>query len=532
MPYGPPPKLNLKSLMLLFALLSAAATMVNDLIITYRIQKRTLIENALESNSAYASKIAMSINENLLSDLGKLKYSAEIIGAQPNTTIMSTEADRLVRQDGSFNTVVITDENGIVIASKPDSLGINGERIRSHEAIQQRKEMVSRAYRSIKGNLIVFVSQPIWGNVGRYLGLVGGSIYLGVPNSLNTIISHHFYRDNSYIYLVDDKRQILSHPDSGRIGDQVGANLIVDALSKGQSGSMQASTSHEEEVLAGYANVPISNWGVVSQQPLKEAMDSVNTLLYKQLITVLPMSILGMFIIWWAAVKISLPLRQLSEDAASFNNIERILNIKAWYQEAWRIRIALLAGVQSTQQKIGTLDIQAKSDSLTGLANRRAFEDTLENWQKLGTPFSAISLDIDHFKRVNDTYGHDVGDTTLREVASIIKSTSRAGDLTCRVGGEEFFILLPETSISAATDAAERIRKLVSVTHIDPVGCVTVSLGVTCSTPSNDISMTLKRADELLYRAKQAGRNRVVADPPNTDAEADVYSTASHKHPY
>lgn len=512
MPYWPSPKLNLKSIILLFAFFSVAATVLNDLLVTYRIQKQTLIQNALESNSAYAAKIAISINESLISDLDKLKYSAEMIGASPSAEIMSAEADRLVRQDGSFNTVIVTNEAGVIIATQPDNLKIIGQKLLSLEPIEQRREMVSRAYWSLKGNLIIFVSYPIWGDGGKYLGLIGGTIYLGVQNSLNTIINHHFYRDNSYVYLVDDKRRILSHPQAERIGEIANNSPVVEALLKNDSGSVQATNSQGREMLAGYARVTISGWGVVSQQPLEEVENSVNELIYKQMITIIPTSLLGLFFIWWVATKISLPLQQLSESASNLSGVNHILKIRAWYQEAWKIRIALLAGVESMQQQIGTLDHQAKSDSLTQLANRRAFEDILEIWQATGAPFSAISLDIDHFKRVNDTFGHDVGDSALQQVAAILKNTCRAKDLPCRVGGEEFFILLPDTPLTAAADAAERIRSTIATSYIDPVGYITVSLGVTCSMLNASTPLTLKKADELLYHAKQTGRNRVVVD--------------------
>ena len=184
------------------------------------------------SRIAYAAKIAISINESLISDLDKLKYSAEMIGASPSAEIMSAEADRLVRQDGSFNTVIVTNEAGVIIATQPDNLKIIGQKLLSLEPIEQRREMVSRAYWSLKGNLIIFVSYPIWGDGGKYLGLIGGTIYLGVQNSLNTIINHHFYRDNSYVYLVDDKRRILSHPQAERIGEIANNSPVVEALLK------------------------------------------------------------------------------------------------------------------------------------------------------------------------------------------------------------------------------------------------------------------------------------------------------------
>lgn len=178
------------------------------------------------------------------------------------------------------------------------------------------------------------------------------------------------------------------------------------------------------------------------------------------------------------------------------------------------IKRALLAGLEVTRAKLGQLDQQAKSDPLTGLANRRAMEERLQAWQRLGTPFSVISLDIDHFKRVNDTFGHDTGDDVLRQFAELLRQSCRERDLPCRVGGEEFILLLPEASVRTAIDVAERFRARQEATPIEPVGQITVSLGVVHWSPRGGRSVqdVLKRADELLYQAKQAGRNRVMAD--------------------
>ena len=157
------PKLNLRSLILLFALTATLATLANNLLMTYGIQRQALVQNALEANRAYAAKLAASINESLSGDLERLRFSATPLGNMPgNTQQMALEAERLL-QDHSFNTVLVANAEGTVVASKPDSLGINGQALRSREALQQRRAMVSPAFRSLAGNLIVFVSHPIWG---------------------------------------------------------------------------------------------------------------------------------------------------------------------------------------------------------------------------------------------------------------------------------------------------------------------------------------------------------------------------------
>jgi diguanylate cyclase (GGDEF)-like protein len=148
-------------------------------------------------------------------------------------------------------------------------------------------------------------------------------------------------------------------------------------------------------------------------------------------------------------------------------------------------------------------------DPLTGLANRRLMEYMLETSfaraRRAECPFSAIMLDIDFFKTYNDTYGHTVGDNLLINIAKILSREIRQIDLGVRYGGEEFLILLPETELSKACDAAERIRK-----DVEKIIGVTVSLGVSCYNPGmqkkEDI---IRKADDALLKAKQNGRNRV-----------------------
>ena len=164
----------------------------------------------------------------------------------------------------------------------------------------------------------------------------------------------------------------------------------------------------------------------------------------------------------------------------------------------------------------------AITDGLTGLYNRRYMETHLgalvEQAAARGKPLAAFVLDIDYFKSVNDTYGHDAGDDVLREFATRIKKSIRGIDLACRLGGEEFVIVMPETDMAVATIVAERLRRriasepfsiLQATKHIE----VTISIGLAAlDTVDDSAAKILKRADQALYRAKRDGRNRVVAD--------------------
>ncbi len=163
------------------------------------------------------------------------------------------------------------------------------------------------------------------------------------------------------------------------------------------------------------------------------------------------------------------------------------------------------------------LQVMATTDELTGLWNRReAIRHMNEQWAtscRHDQPFACIAFDIDHFKKVNDTYGHDAGDAVLRSVAETVNESRRSGERAYRIGGEEFLILCPSATAQQAALGAERIRTLIAdqtVLHNGLNLSVTVSLGVSERTPDIELPAEMLRlADEALYESKHAGRDRV-----------------------
>lgn len=174
-----------------------------------------------------------------------------------------------------------------------------------------------------------------------------------------------------------------------------------------------------------------------------------------------------------------------------------------------------LAALEAAQQD---LIRQARTDFLTGAANRQHFMETAERaWlraQRDHAPISILMIDIDHFKRVNDTYGHLAGDDVLRAFAAVCCDTLRPSDLFGRLGGEEFAAVLPRADLPGAQEAAERLRAAVAGLETEAGGLrlrITISIGVAQSTGDDRLDDAIARADAALYAAKQAGRNRVAA---------------------
>ena len=168
---------------------------------------------------------------------------------------------------------------------------------------------------------------------------------------------------------------------------------------------------------------------------------------------------------------------------------------------------------------VGKLELAARTDPLTGLANRRHFNEELEleleRSRRTGRPLTVIVCDLDHFKDVNDTFGHIVGDDVLRLVGRVLIDESRAIDLPARFGGEEFAVVLPDTDLEAGEHVADRLRVALERRSLAVGPPVTLSLGVACTAQVGRSSEALYRAaDRALYAAKEDGRNRRVSAGP------------------
>lgn len=207
--------------------------------------------------------------------------------------------------------------------------------------------------------------------------------------------------------------------------------------------------------------------------------------------------------------------------AARMRAARRIIDMQeemARGREELRVTLAELAIVNRQQQVMNhQLERMAMEDQLTELPNRRAGLERLDqDWSRsnrTGEPLLCMVLDIDHFKRVNDNYGHDAGDVVLKKTAAVMKAAMRDSDTVCRFGGEEFLVTCPGANLEVAKLVGNRIRMAVEKNHIvtpEFQGGVTISIGVAVKSPAHESAKDMiKDADEALYAAKEAGRNMV-----------------------
>jgi diguanylate cyclase (GGDEF)-like protein/PAS domain S-box-containing protein len=207
--------------------------------------------------------------------------------------------------------------------------------------------------------------------------------------------------------------------------------------------------------------------------------------------------------------------RQVREANAELER--RVRERTAQLEQSNREKLEMLAGLEQARAELERL---SRQDPLTGLANRRELDERigleLQRANRGEHGFCLAMLDIDRFKRVNDEFGHALGDEVLRRIAAVLRQTCRAVDVVARYGGEEFAVALPDTGLAEAVVLCERIRLAIEAHpwHELAVGLgVTISAGVVARLPGESPDAALARADALLYEAKRKGRNRVEAGP-------------------
>ncbi|MBB1593129.1 diguanylate cyclase [Achromobacter sp. UMC46] len=512
-------KVSLFTVLIALAVLSVAIGFFNALYAGYQVQKAQVVKNSLASNVAYAEKLAEFINLYIDALHRQLKISAaRLPDAQGTPQALTAELSRVASQAQGVTAVLLADAGGTIIARSAQApaqlaafntlaeLGMKGQR---------PADWVVPCCEHDGQRAALMLVEPVPGKDGTAAGFLAAVVILERGSRLDRLIGEHPYGDGASVYLVNvDGRVLYSHAAGGP--DESVLSLVkADVSPTSGPGSAQVSDASGAPVLAGYAPITKGKWAVVIQRPLDLALSPLKTLLAESLRFAIPAVIVTLLLVCGLAYAIARPLARLTRAMGSPEAIDkqgpRASLLKTWYFEADKLREALIATLAQHRHEVGRLNTQTMTDPMTGLMNRRALELRFDELAAAVTPFAVIALDLDHFKQVNDVFGHPVGDKVLILLAKTLSDSVRQQDRPFRVGGEEFVVIVPASSPEVAMHAAERIRADVAKKAMpDGVGHATVSVGVALW-PQHGKSpqAVVKCADEALYASKAAGRNRV-----------------------
>ena len=336
------------------------------------------------------------------------------------------------------------------------------------------------------------------------------------------------------------------------IVDQDGLILYPERLA-GQQQTLPRNTANEatwsvdEEYLSSVAPVPMPpdsglSWSIMVRQPLETALRPAHHLLYELLGLGVLAALLFTAVAYYLARSLSKPIEQLARTARqvqtqrtgiSFPLRHPVREISQLGHSLQGMTDSLLGKERELQEANASLEATvaqrtaaltqanaellqlATHDALTGVYNRRCLDEKLEEcsqfFRRTNRGFALLLIDADHFKSINDTYGHATGDDVLIRLAQLLQLNTRATDFVARYGGEEFAVVLPYSDDDQGPrEVAQKIRAGIAAATFDVVGKVTVSIGgAMAQAADSDAATVIERADRQLYQAKQAGRNRV-----------------------
>jgi len=360
---------------------------------------------------------------------------------------------------------------------------------------------------------------------GRLLGFLVGSIDLDKDYFVEEIMGYKIGK-KGYVYLFNTERTIILHPDKKRIMKRdvpPGVNELFDQAIQGFEGSGETVNSRGVPQIASFKRLKTVDWILASAYPQDEAYASIRSQRSYLLGAAALATLVSIALVWFLT-------RTITAGLASFT--AQVRRIREHPEEGREIRIdssgevnlladafnGLMGELGETHRQLEEL---TRTDPLTGLYNRRHLEleapPLLTLAKRENAASAVLMVDVDHFKRVNDSYGHEAGDAVLVHIGVILRKAVRPYDLVVRHGGEEFLVLLPLITTEAALEVAERIRRTVQDTPICAAGealsVTTVSIGVYVAGEMGDLPDAVARADEALYEAKRNGRNRICLAP-------------------
>lgn len=527
-------------------------------------QSKLVIEWSSNNNKSQLQQI-MSIAQNELVQFGNrlemISKSSEVISMDPLRASGYLKSYNISTMFYSGENVSLFDSKGQLIC---DNSMLKTPMVKFHlegQTLQDRYR-TSPWFRTSESD----VPQKTYGISVVNPALGSGSIYSNFSSRrLWKKFSENKIGQNGILIAINTKGQILYHTDINKwlngihYLDEVGFNKIDPKTY--EINNIKFITLGNESYLANYTYDPASDLGIFALLPKSEIDELLRSTKLSSLIIFSASIITLLLLAIWLYYYMGRPMRNLIQHiwritkgdlyvdeikvgkrhdeigllAKSFNTMHN--TIKRQIKELNAHRDMLEEEVKERTRELEEvnqkLDVISRTDELTGLPNRRDMNNSINKeisrYERTQKPFCFLFIDIDHFKNINDTYGHGCGDKVLKTVAQTLHDLLRRYDILARYGGEEFLTLLPETDLDSATAVAERFRKKVEEAVIQYAVYeikVSITIGVTQFDPKLGASHSIQTADKALYEGKESGRNRVVVWDPKRTTEKDYMAAA------
>lgn len=432
-----------------------------------------------------------------------------------------------------YEELLVIDPNGKVVATSADQAGVVALPPEWLRGARKDKAALGYAHwdKALMQRKIMMIAVPIQRTSGRFLGVLAAKVNF---HKVDEILRSSSLGETGEVYLInrDGLVVISSRATSSPLMSATLPAKTVRTLSNGESISREYTDYEGKEVVGALKELPQLDWAVVAQIGRGEAYARAIRLRNLTLLMVSGL-LLGIGLTaYLLGLTIIRPLDRLTHGAAKVaaGDLEVDLPVVSrgevgYMTEVFNHMVAQLRQGREELDAINKtlsdnnrkLEALSVTDGLTGLYNHNHMVETLANEtaraRRHNHPFSVLMIDIDHFKKYNDSYGHLAGDALLTQIASIFAKSIRTVEYAARYGGEEFLIMLPEGDPEGAMEAAERIRNRVMAETYDgnAQGGITVSIGVAGFPEHGDTPESIiASADAALYEAKRSGRNRVI----------------------
>jgi len=541
---------SIKTKIIVFALLATIIPSVTLGVISY-VQNRKLLREKISNELRIATRQTASeielwikarsydlkvfsssyiISENLEKMLGLEKGNIErLVAADRIKTYLQSVREKF----SAYRELVIVNMIGDPLVSNRAEVPVVNLPPQWLQELESGKPIIGPPYNDpVLGRRVITLAEEIKSSENRRLGILATKIDLG---SLYQIFKRRLAEGADELYLANTKGEIIVASSSflDRINRSAFVAGVLDADTRFPDNPTEYTSRHGHQVLGLGVRIPNTDWSVVAEIKKADAYAEIVRMgELTTLIVVLLLVAMGLFayLLGHSIVK---PLQRLSGEAGKVasGNLQVDIPVQGNSEISYLTQVFnhMVASLQRGQEEISQahealieknreLHQLSITDSLTGIFNRKHVMDLFDmefiRTQRYGTPFSVLIADLDHFKAVNDTYGHLAGDSVLRSIAKAMVESVRACDHIGRYGGEEFVVVLPNTGIDGAMDMAERIRRKIRLVTFNNDGqefSMTLSIGLAvCHDDDNSVEAILKRADDALYRAKANGRDQAI----------------------